>query len=444
VESKKDESEYCIYMKGAPENIWNYCINILIDHKNVKIGPEHKKHFEAVNHELASKGERVIGFAKLHLPIESYPLGFPFCKAKQNQFNVRLHNLTFLGLVSLVDPPKESIFESIQLCRLSGIQVIMITGDQIATATAVARSLNIIPQNVRTVHEVIQEKDCSWEEAFIQAQAIVIHGDQIVKSFEKQKDKGMTDEDLDLELRMWVKKPFCVFARTSPAQKQKIVIALQRIGHFVAVTGENINDSPALKQANIAIASGKDKQLITGQIADIILLNENFSTIVEAIEEGRTFFNNLKKILAYVLSLRLPFMIVMLLAVVLAIPLAFPNILILVLAITDIYPAVSFAYEKIEFEGMFEPSKKQKAITNSLILQSYFINGIVATGILFATYLATANLFGFQINQLAFITAKSAFTVIFSYFLELQAPFPVGSPCSQSDLTPFNVDWIFG
>lgn len=163
----------------------------------------------------------------------------------------------------------------------------------------------------------------------------------IVKAYEEGEEEG------ELKLMTWVNKPQCVFARTTPAQKLKIVRACQRSGRIVGVTGDGVNDSPAIKQGDIGISMGITGSDVTKDAADMILLNDDFASIVDGIEEGRKIFDNLKKTVVYLLTSNITEIFPFLAYVCLRIPLPLSNIFMLVICVgTDILPAISLAYEE--------------------------------------------------------------------------------------------------
>lgn len=166
VELRTDKSDYCVYIKGAPEKIWK--LSSMIQHHDIveKKSAEWEKKFASANKEFGKKGERVLGFAKFHLPREDYPLNeFSFVVSNPKNFNFPIDNYTFTGLISLIDPPKTRVPKAILECRSAGIKVIMVTGDQPPTAASIARQVNIIPKNVKTTDEIMDEQNITWEEA---------------------------------------------------------------------------------------------------------------------------------------------------------------------------------------------------------------------------------------------------------------------------------------
>lgn len=235
VEQKTADSDYCIYMKGAPEKIWNYCTSIIIKGDRKTKNKEWSDKFAKVNLHFGKQGERVLGFASYHLPRSDFPFGFEFSTSNPEKFNFPIDNFSFIGLVSLIDPPKDSVPYAVLECRSAGIKVVMVTGDQPTTAAAIAKQVNIIPKNIKTVEDLIDEGH-TWEDAAEHTEAIIVHGDRITEA--NRLDKEAAEEamrkkggdinkvkrvDCNATLRKWVKKPYCVFARTTPAQKLLIV-----------------------------------------------------------------------------------------------------------------------------------------------------------------------------------------------------------------------------
>lgn len=147
IEYEKEDSHYCVLMKGAPEKIWKFCSHILVNGRYEPINEQWHTRFEKVNLEFGKGGERVLGFAKMHLLKEFYPKGCAFNINTVDQFNFNLNEFAFVGLISLMDPPKESVPNAVLKCKSASIKVIMVTGDQPPTAAAIAKQVNIIPKN---------------------------------------------------------------------------------------------------------------------------------------------------------------------------------------------------------------------------------------------------------------------------------------------------------
>merc|ERR1712062_838754 len=264
--SDPDEKRYLLVMKGAPERILQRCTSIIIDGKERPMTQDWKNAFETAYMELGGLGERVLGFCDYMLPADKYPAGYPY---DADEENFPLEGLRFVGLMSMIDPPRAAVPDAVLKCRSAGIKVIMVTGDHPITAKAIARSVGIISDGTETVEDIVTRKGIPVEEVNPrEALAAVVHGGEI---------KDLSEKALD-EILMYHTE--IVFARTSPQQKLIIVEGCQRMGRIVAVTGDGVNDSPALKKADIGVAMGIAGSDVSKQAADMILLDDNFASIV--------------------------------------------------------------------------------------------------------------------------------------------------------------------
>merc|ERR1712241_1246865 len=288
----KSDDRYLLVMKGAPEKILQRCSTIMVDGTERPMTQEWKDAFEEAYMSLGGLGERVLGFCDYILPGDKYPRGYPF---DPDEENFPLEGLRFVGLMSMIDPPRAAVPDAVVKCRSAGIKVIMVTGDHPITAKAIARSVGIISDGQETVEDIAARKGIPVSEVNPrEARAAVIHGGEI---------KDLSEKQLD-EVLMYHSE--IVFARTSPQQKLIIVEGCQRMGAIVAVTGDGVNDSPALKKADIGVAMGIAGSDVSKQAADMILLDDNFASIVTGVEEGRLIFDNLKKSIAYTLTSNIP------------------------------------------------------------------------------------------------------------------------------------------
>lgn len=301
----------------------------------------------------------------------------------------------FLGLVSLIDPPRETVPDAIKKCKTAGIKVIMVTGDQQLTAAAIAKKIGIFEPSEKTSIEISYEENIPNTQAIEKANAIVVNG-QMLTEIAKE-DEGLPENEQGKTLEKWLKKPQIVFARTSPAQKLYIVKGCQKMGYIVAVTGDGVNDSPAIKQADIGIAMGITGSDVAKDAADMILLNDDFSSIVVGVEEGRTIFDNLKKSISYVLSSNIPEIMPFISFIIFAIPLPLSTVLILCVDLgTDIFPGISFAFEEAELDIMTRQPRKpyHHLVTLKMITFSYLQMGFIESTGLFVCYFVAFNEFG--------------------------------------------------
>ncbi|XP_014367687.2 sodium/potassium-transporting ATPase subunit alpha-B [Papilio machaon] len=358
---------YYLIMKGAPEIILEHCINVLTDDGIIPITPEIKKELQSYFIKMANMGERVIGYCDYKLPIETYPLGYAF--DAQNR-NFPIDDLNFIGAISMIDPPRKNIDKSIALCKQAGIRVLMVTGDHPVTALSISRQCGTITQPTAYDYAFEHHIDLADVPLHIKNQfkAVIITGDEL---------RTMSVNDLKMAANKYEE---ITFARTSPQQKLFIVETLQSLKHVVAVTGDGVNDSPALKKADIGIAMGITGTEVSKQAADMILLDDNFASIVLGIEEGRRIFDNLKKTIAYTLTSNTPEMLPFVLYALLGMPLPITLILILVINVgTDLLPAMSLAYETSEEDIMSIPPRKptDRLVNKVLIYMAYFQVGLI-------------------------------------------------------------------
>ncbi|XP_019910600.1 sodium/potassium-transporting ATPase subunit alpha-1 [Esox lucius] len=371
------ESRHLLVMKGAPERILDRCSTILIQGKEHPLDEVMMESFQNAYEELGGLGERVLGFCHFQLPDDHFPEGFEFdCE----EVNFPTEGLCFVGLISLIDPPRAAVPDAVNKCRCAGIKVIMVTGDHPITAKAIAKGVGIISEGNETVEDIASRLKIPVSEVNPrEAKACVVHGGLL---------KDMTAEQLDDILKYHTE---IVFARTSPQQKLIIVEGCQRQGAIVAVTGDGVNDSPALKKADIGVAMGIAGSDVSKQAADMILLDDNFASIVTGVEEGRLIFDNLKKSIAYTLTSKIPEMSPFLLLILANIPLALGTVTILCIDLgTDMIPAISLAYEEAENDIMKRQprnAKTDKLVNERLISMAYGQIGMMQATAGFFTYL---------------------------------------------------------
>jgi Ca2+-transporting ATPase len=311
--------KYEAYIKGACEVVLSHCSEIAVDNKSLSLTDDMRDTILAANDDMATRGLRVLALAYKHL--NEYHL---------SQEDVE-QNLLFLGLVGMMDPPRKEVVDSIVQCKSAGIDVVMITGDHKLTAIAVASEIRIIDDGSTGKHDM----------------EVVVSGQELetmdVTSLSKKAD--------------YIK----IYSRVSPEHKLKIVQSLKNKGHIVAMTGDGINDAPALKAADIGIAMGITGSQVAKESASIILADDNFATIVSAIKEGRTIFDNVKKYLVYLLSVNLGEIIILAFSVIMGwpLPLLAKHILFINLA-TDGSPAIALGLEPHEPDVMRRKPRNPK------------------------------------------------------------------------------------
>eukprot|EP00834_Sanchytrium_tribonematis_P004712 NODE_247_length_11822_cov_1.182718.p1 type:complete len:1106 gc:universal NODE_247_length_11822_cov_1.182718:11115-7798(-) len=338
---KHDEGELSIFIKGAPERILRMCSHVMIDGAKVPTPDSFQNDFDVAYKTMASKGQRVLAVA--YCPLDSsYNEGYKF---ESDPVNYPENGYVFLGLISLIDPPKDRVSKAIGSCQSAGITVIMVTGDHPLTAEAIARQVGLLIGETReqVAERLNRPEDTIGEDEY---RAVVVHGEKLESFSNREWDRILNKKEI-------------VFARTSPKQKLEIVARCQAKGHIVAATGDGVNDSPALKRADLGISMNISGSDVSKEAAKMILMDDNFATIVEGIAQGRLIFANLKKAIRYTLTHVTPENMVFLLHIILPLPLAFTPFLILMLDLfTDAFPAITYAFEAEEDDLMAESPRR--------------------------------------------------------------------------------------
>jgi sodium/potassium-transporting ATPase subunit alpha len=382
IQQDPDDKRRLLVMKGATERIIARCTKMLVKGKEIEMTDAVKETVDARMLELGAKGERVLGFAHMYLDPVAFPADFEY---NTDEVNFPLDGLTFVGLAALIDPPREAVPFAVERCKHAGIKVIMVTGDHPVTAKAIAQQVGIITSD--TVEDIAAREGVPVSEVDkARAKAIVVPGWEL--------------KDMDpSELNAVLDHQEIVFARTSPQQKLIIVEGCQRRKEVVAVTGDGVNDSPALKKADIGVAMGISGSDVSKEAADMILLDDNFASIVNGVEEGRLIFDNLKKSIAYTLSSNIPEISPFLCFITFGLPLPLSTVLILCVDLgTDMIPAISLAYETAESDIMSRKprnSETDKLVTSRLISFSYLQIGVIQALAGFFTYFVVMGNFGF-------------------------------------------------
>ncbi|HEY5585943.1 MAG TPA: cation-translocating P-type ATPase [Ruminiclostridium sp.] len=311
---KNAKGEIYIFTKGAPDMIIDNCNRIMSARGIIKLDDMTKRTITKLNDGMANNALRVMGLAYRKLETGTYRSG------SKNAEN----DLVFVGLMGMIDPPRKEAIEAVQKCKLAGIKAVMITGDHKLTATAIAKELNIY---------------CD--------------GDQVLTGAELDK---MGEEQLEK-----VAESVSVYARVSPKHKLMIVRVLKKLGHIVAMTGDGVNDAPAVKEADIGISMGITGTDVTKEASAMVLLDDNFATIVAAVEEGRVIYNNIRKFIRYMLACNLGEVLTMFLGMLIGLPIPLLPIQILwVNLATDGLPAIALGLDPPENDIMMRKPRGAK------------------------------------------------------------------------------------
>ena len=352
---------YLIFTKGSPLDVLQHCKQILKDGHIEELSPAERAEVTAVNDGFASRGYRVLGVATRQ-------------KEEQPQDAQELEqNLIFVGLVAMIDPPRAEVADAIAKCHQAGIQVTMVTGDYGLTAEAIAQQIGLVDGKAR-----------------------VVTGEEM---------GHLSDAQLCQILQQ---KSGLIFARVQPEQKLRLVQAYIGMGHTVAVTGDGVNDAPALRAANIGIAMGLSGTDVAREAADIVLIDDNFATIISANEEGRAVYQNIRKFITYILSSNIPELLPFLAMVFFKIPPALVILQILAIDLgTDMVPALALGAEEPEAGILLQPPRKKSKplLDKSLMLRAFLFLGLLEGVVGMIGFLLVWRSNGYGITELQGMTS---------------------------------------
>lgn len=346
------DAELALYVKGAPETVLGLCSHHMTGGEVEAMVPDWKEKIVRDASRMAADAKRVLAVAHVRTQPEKV-------NGLKEEMERGTPVLTFLGLVGIEDPPRPEAKAAVRVCKTAGIRVAMLTGDHKLTAEAIAREMGILD-----------------------AGQLVITGEDM---------HNLTDEQLD-----GVIEETSVFARVSPAHKHRIVESLRRKGHIVAMTGDGVNDAPALKAANVGISMGITGADVTKETAEMVLADDNFASIVNAVEEGRVVFENIRKVVKYLISTNTGEILTIQAALIIlsGAPLILTPIMILwINLVTDGLLDKTLALEPKEEDVMRTPPRKPDA----RLMDSTMIQNIVVLGVLMAA--GTLFLFNWEWKQ---------------------------------------------
>src|SRR5256886_6978068 len=369
-----------LHVKGAPERILASCSHHIVDGERKALSDFDRSQYQFRNQEMATRALRVIGFAVREFQADLPPLGEEALET----------DLTFLGLAGMMDAPRSDAIEAIRRCKKAGIPVVMITGDHKLTAMAVAREMGILGEG-----------------------DLAFTGEELEK---------MSDEELLRQVER-----IRVYARVAPEHKMRIVDAWKKAGHIVAMTGDGVNDAPALKRANLGVAMGITGTDVAKESADMVLTDDNFASVVAAVEEGRGRYENIRKFGAFLLSANAGEVLIMFTAT-LAIadpkflPFFAPVQLLWINLVTDGLPALALGVDPYPTDIMQRPPRnpKEGVLSRDILFLIVVVSGILTAG--------TLGVFFLELREGADPTRAQtvAFTTI--VFFELFLVFAMRSP----------------
>ncbi len=333
------------FTKGAPREVLGLCSHILVEGKALPLTPAMRQEIVAALDDYAGRALRVLGVARRCLP------------GTKRSFSVETveNSLTFLGLMAMHDPPRPGVPEAIETLRGAGIRMVMITGDYGLTALSLARRVGML----------------------------VSENPKIVTGAE-------VDALNEFELEELLGQPELLFARMAPEHKLRIVAAIQALGEAVAVTGDGVNDAPALRKADVGISMGISGTDVSKEAADLILTNDDFTTVVDAIREGRTLYDNLRKFITYIFSSNVPEVFPFLLTITTHIPLALGLEQVLAIDLgTDVFPALGLGSEKPEPDVMNHPPRRRDRplVTPGLLRRAFLWLGMIETALCYSGFM---------------------------------------------------------
>ncbi|MCK9603072.1 MAG: cation-transporting P-type ATPase, partial [Candidatus Omnitrophica bacterium] len=343
--NRHPDGSLCIFVKGAPKEILELSGKIILGESVVGLTPEKKSEITSRIDDFAKDGLRILGFA--YRNIDANELSSATAQTVEK-------DLIFIGITAMYDPPRPEVKDAISVCKKAGIRVVMITGDYQITALSIARQIGIVSS---ADPEVITGSDFS----------------------------NLTDE----QLKNKVSSKEVVFARVNPEHKLRVVNIFKALGNIVAVTGDGVNDAPALKRADIGVAMGLRGTDVAKESAEMVLIDDNFASIVAAIEEGRAVFDNIKKFITYIFAHLVPEAIPFIFYVLFKIPVPITTMQILAIDLgTETLPALALGVEKPE-PGIMDlpPRPKGKGVIDKIVLfRGYIVLGLLNAAAVISAY----------------------------------------------------------
>jgi magnesium-transporting ATPase (P-type) len=353
----RTESKQVAYVKGAPKKIIQLSNEISVEGKVIPFTEEAKIQTIQEHDKLAASGLRILGMAYKNLPVD-----FEDYKPE-----IVENDMIFLGMMAMQDPPRPEVLPAVKDCHRAGIRIIMITGDYGLTARSIAREVGIVGDN------------CS-----------IVKGKELTE---------MSDEEIKELLKT---NDSVIFARAVPEHKMRIAAVLEDMDEIVAMTGDGVNDAPALRKADIGVAMGITGTDVAKEASDMILIDDNFATIVSAIKEGRTIYENIRKFITYIFAHETAEIIPFILMVIFKIPLPITVMQILAIDLgTDTLPALALGMGPSESDVMDRPprSRSERLLNFGVIWRGYIFLGLIEAALVMSGYFWVLFAGGWQLGQ---------------------------------------------
>lgn len=343
-----------LMVKGALDYILPKCTHCLIDNSVQELTEKNKQKISICNESICEKGERVLAFA-----------------IKENADSDEESNLTFIGFVGIIDPPRKEVFEAIKQNKKAGIKTIMITGDHPITAFAIAKTLGIS----KNKNEVLTGKDID----------------------------SLSEKDFSNVIQNYT-----VFARVSPEHKLKIIKALKKNKNIVAMTGDGVNDAPSVKNANIGVCMGKTGTDVTKEVADIIISDDNYLTIISSIKQGRTIYQNIEKTILFLLSTNIVEVLGIFITALILPNQVFllPTQILFINLVTDSLPAFALGIEDSPKDIMSSPPRNsEKSLLSGVTGSRIIYQGFIQTLVILVMFVSATHKFGGEVaTTMSFLT----------------------------------------
>lgn len=364
-ESKGKQGKYEILTKGAPDELLKRCTKILVNGKIQALSASQKKQVLAQNEAMASQALRMIGFAFRSLPA-SYKVGMSGKTLEKD--------LVYIGLAGMIDPPRAAVPKAVGLCHKAGIRTIIITGDNGLTAKAIAKQIGIAHEETPIYNG--KAIDAMTDKQLDQILKVVPDPSRTVHELSASQSK-LNQSQSKLSPPQQIQRQSLIFSRVNPEHKRRIVDRLKRMGEIVAVTGDGVNDAPALKRADLGIAMGITGTEVSKETANMILLDDSFASIVTAVREGRKIYANLKKFTWFIFSCNIGELVTVFSAIIFQIPAPLTAALILAIDLgTDILPGIALGVDHAEPDVMEKAPRDQKL----RIMHKSFVMHFLALG----------------------------------------------------------------